>query len=360
MTTHRGPSLHIADYDHSQTVAHRNPEALPTGVYTVPGQYIWDSWIVEDEGILHRYALSASIEYKPNDRHQHAFVRHAVSTDNGDSWEDKGPAVVPNVEAIWPDHVIWTSSILLRKDAPEGKEFLMFITGRSKKDGWTQRIGLCRSKDGFEFSKPQAILEPEERLGYDTTDDDGIIMAWRDPNVMLHPDTGEWHMFFSAKLRDEDGKPRPTVGHAIAENEALDKWKLQPPLRLPHYYRQLEVPYMIHREGRFYLFVSTQNYPLKENNRDKQADYRGYMSEQITGPWKSVHSHKDKIYGHKIYAPTLFELPWNSSNFYAVSFFSSDTPYPLTGTPIVPVKWTGHVPEFMISATLRAILEERK
>lgn len=358
MTLHRGPGLHVPEYDHTQTLAHQKPDELPKGVYTVKGQYIWDSWIVEDEGVLHRYALSASIEYTPNERHQHSFVRHAISRDQGDSWEDIGPAITPTARSTWPDHVIWTSSVLLRKDRPEGKEFLMFVTGRSMKDGWTQKIGLCRSADGYTFDEPRLILAPQERLGYDTTDDDGIIMAWRDPKVLRHPETGQWHMFFSAKMRSEDGTPHPTVGHAIATSDALDEWELQPPLRLPHYYAQLEVPYMIYRDGKFYLFVSTQNFPLKDNNRDKQANYRGYRSDNIRGPWDFVYGHEEALFGHKIYAPTLFELPWGSGNYYAVSFFSSDTPHPLTGTPIIPLEWKGDEPEFRFRSALRDSLQE--
>jgi hypothetical protein len=144
----------------------------PPGVYAVEGQYIWDSWIVEDEGTLHRYALSAPTEgYGPNDRHQHAFVRHATSRDGGRSWKDLGPAIEPQPKGTWPDHVIWTSSVMLRKDAKGEKEFLMFITGRSGGDNdWTQQIGLARSRDGHNFSVPEVILSPEESHGYDITE----------------------------------------------------------------------------------------------------------------------------------------------------------------------------------------------
>jgi len=356
MSTHRGPSLHIPDYDHSKTAAHMSPETLPSQIYTVKGQYIWDSWIVEDEGILHRYALSASIEYIPNERHQHAFVRHAISQDNGLSWIDKGPVITPESNGEWPDLVIWTSSILLRKDGNGKKEFFMFITGRNKEDGWGQRIGLVRSADGYQFGPPEQLLSPAEVFNYDITDDDGIIMAWRDPQVIQEKKTGIWHMFFSAKKKEPDGSVRPTVGHATTTDDSFSNWELQPPLNLPHYYQQLEVPYMIHRNGKYYLFVSTQNHPLKEDNKDKQADYRGYMSDNITGPWEAVYGHKDKIYGHKIYAPTIFEFPRGSSEYAAVSFFSGDTPYPLTGTPIVPIEWDGDCPEFMFRKTLHQYL----
>ncbi|MGD9171269.1 MAG: hypothetical protein PVI97_14590 [Candidatus Thiodiazotropha sp.] len=156
----------------------------PPGVCAVEGQYIWDSWIVEDEGTLHRYALSAPTEgYGPNDRHQHAFVRHAISKDGGKSWEDLGPAIEPQPEGTWPDHVIWTSSVMLRKDAA----------------------------------------------------------------------------------------------------------------------------------------------------------FRGYVGKNVDGPWELIYNDTDRVYGHKIYAPTLFEKTHGSGDYAAVTFFSEDTGCPITGTPVVDI-----------------------
>lgn len=313
----------------------------PPGVYAVAGQYIWDSWIVEDEGTLHRYALSAPSQgYGPNDRHQHAFVRHATSKDGGRSWVDLGPAIEPQPKGTWPDHVIWTSSVMLRKDAQGETEFLMFITGRSGGDeDWTQQIGLARSTDGQNFSVPEVILSPEEIQGYDITDGDGIIMAWRDPFVIRDPKDNRWHMLFSAKSKDKCGVIRPTVGHAVAKDESLTRWRLEPPMELPQYYRQVEVPYMLIRDGNYYLFVSTQANPRMEENAGKEAAFRGYVGENIDGPWKLIYEDTDRVYGHKIYAPTLFEKARGSGDYGAVTFFSEDTGCPITGTPIVDIDW---------------------
>lgn len=333
--------------------------AYPPGVYAVEGQYIWDSWIVEDEGVLHRYALSAPKKgYTPNQRHEHAFVRHAISRDGGLSWEDEGPAVTPQPKGTWPDHVVWTSSVMLHKNGKGEKEFLMFITGRSEEDGETQRIGLTRSKDGQHFSVPQVILNPSETMGYDITDGDGIIMAWRDPFLIQDPTDGRWHMLFSAKSKDSCGVIRPTVGHAVADDGSFTQWTLRRPMRLPQYYRQVEVPYMLQRNGKYYLFVSTQANPLEPNNVGKETAYRGYEGDSITGPWTLVYDQTDRIYGHKIYAPTLFERHHGKGDYAAVSFFSGDTGCPITGTPIVDIHWDGQVPEFEFAEDLGPCLKQ--
>ncbi|MEA1934489.1 MAG: hypothetical protein U9N60_08675 [Thermodesulfobacteriota bacterium] len=134
---------------------------MPAGVYAVEGQYIWDSWIVEDQGILHRYALSApSDKLTPNERHQHAFVRHAISENGGVTWTDKGPAIQPSgIKGVWPDKVIWTSSVMIREENGE-KTFLMFITGRNQEDNdeMNQEIGITTSKDGQHFTRPRRLF----------------------------------------------------------------------------------------------------------------------------------------------------------------------------------------------------------
>lgn len=357
--------------------AQETPPPLPTekvtpaGVYAVNGQYIWDSWLLADSDergkFLHRYALSApSRDYTPNERHLHAFVRHAVSRNGGVTWKDLGPAITPSGEkGVWPDRCVWTSSILLREVKGQ-KLYLMFITGLNSQtpdgkpnDGLIQQIGLATSRNGHTFDQPRVILSPDDskaaELGYDISADDGIVMAWRDPFVFQDPPSGTWHMLFSAKTKDACGTVHPTVGHAVARDDTLRNWELQAPLALPQYYRQLEVPYLIHRENRYYLFVSTQNNPTMHNNRDKEAAFRGFVADAPAGPWSLLYRYDqdqqtDKIYGHQIYAPTIFKRA--SGEYGAVTFFSLDTGCPLTGTPIVAIEWAGDTPLFRFARDL--------
>ena len=211
-----------------------------SGVYKVDGLDTWDNFVIDAEGVLHRYALSAS-KGLGQKRHLQAALRHAVSTDDGLNWQDLDVVLEASRDGRWPDLVIWGSNGVYRDVPGGGKEFLLFVTGRSKADGELQRIGLAKSSNGHDFSRPKVVLDPTSRMGYDITDDDGIIMAWRDPFVFRDHDD-RWHMLFAAKAARPAGPPIATVGHAIAKDDDLEQWELQPPLQLPRHYRQLEVP----------------------------------------------------------------------------------------------------------------------
>jgi len=267
-----------------------------SGVYKVGGSDTWDNFVIEAAGALHRYALSAS-KGLGQKRHLQAALRHAVSTDDGVNWQDLDVVLKANNDGTWPDLVIWGSNGVYRDVPDGGKEFLLFVTGRSKADGELQRIGLAKSANGQNFSRPKVVLDPTPKMGYDITDSDRIIMAWRDPFVFRDHQDDRWHMLFTAKAAMPAGTPLATVGHAIAQDDDLEQWELQPPLQLPRHYRQLEVPSLVQRPGRYYLFVSTQNRPLETDNAAKQAAFRGYVASSLLDPGSSSMAILARYYG---------------------------------------------------------------
>jgi hexokinase len=402
----------------------RSKNSLPEGTYSVEGQYLWDSWIVgapveallEHEKTedarkapklkLFRYGLTAAkeeCENKSNNRHGLAKVRCATSIDDGKTWVDQGVILRPREDEEWPNLVIWTSQTMILN----GK-WVMWVTGRNQGDQKdptgkdlmdSQKIGRVTSKDGIKWlpSEIEVVLRGKDdkeakKMGYDMTNDDNVVAAFRDPMV-FHSD-GKLHMVFAAKHRKvEDGKEYllPTVGYATStDNEGKPgSWKIQSPIVLPHYkelekynidtfkknkpqtplddtVRQIEVPYVVQRKDAkgkeyTYLFVSTQSNPNGETNSEKRAAFRGYVSKNgMNGPFKALYGHvepefngePDKIYEHALYGPTVSELPGDDGKkkYVASTFYSEDTFWPLTGTPLFPVTWddrpTPPVPRF--------------
>lgn len=250
---------------------------------------------------------------------------------------------------------------------------------------------MATSSNRTQWSAPTPLLDGSQpaasKLGYDTTEDDGVFSAFRDPMVFKDEDyvsNGKLHMVFATKQRiEDDGVVHviPTVGYATSADKAggYRKWELQPPLTLPHYVeqpkyalgtpqlgsakiRQVEVPYVVQRKGSdgalyTYLFISTQRRPEESTNDLKEAAYRGYVSKNgVRGPYQPLYAgversarpfadEADKIYGSELYSPTIFELPvaGDVMEYYSSTFFSEDTKWPLTGTPLYPMSWDDKV-----------------
>ena len=143
------------------------------------------------------------------------------------------------------------------------------MTGRSEKDGFLQRIGISFSNDGFVFPPPQLSLDPPltndpltNPFGYNATDADGVIMAWRDPSVTMNPFKKRAELFFASKaLKKKGGKKGVSnnggesvddneriiacVGHAVPSDDTWTKpWTLKPPLQLPYDYAQVYMKYV--------------------------------------------------------------------------------------------------------------------
>ncbi len=322
----------------------------PLGSLDVPGNWIWDSSVVEHNGVLYRYALSASKKWSRDERHDHAELRLATLGARDATWQDKGIVIEAEQDAEWPNLVIWTSNAIVRLTEDGAFEFVLAITGRNIDDGYLQRIGIAKSMNGVKFTPPKMVLAPEgpnvAERGYDVTDlnpSKEVIMAWRDPYLFLDPNDERWHLFFAAKpLNPNPLGPVGTVGHAVASDSTLEVWELLQPLDLPQHYHQLEVPSVIYRGGEYFLFVSTQNNPLMKTNFDKEAAFRAYRADSITGKWKSIYEGSDLVHNHKIYAPTIFQR--EDGSFWAVAFYSEDTPWHIIGTPIVPLQWHDNSP----------------
>ena len=194
------------------------------------------------------------------------------------------------------------------RDVPGGgKEFLLFVTGRSKADGKLQRIGLAKSDDGHNSRGPRSYSTPPPRWA--TTSPTTMASSW--PGVTRS---------CSATTRTADGTcsspPRPpcrqarrsppsgtpspgrrprTVGASVPASTAA----ALPPARGPvaGAAQRPVLPVRLHPEQ-----------PRQEHQQSaKQAAFRGYVAPSLLGPWEFVYGETDLIYGHKIYAPLVFE-----------------------------------------------------
>lgn len=225
-----------------------------TDGYRPSGQYLWDFWILRVDDEYHLFHLEAPTDLTPAERHHRARIGHAVSTDL-ESWERVGVALAPADDPeAWDGKSLWTGWTL-----EDDGTYYLFYTGRSEADGGdTQRIGVATSDDLRAWkrhpSNPVLTADETQYAGRDAACNGTV--AWRDPCVVRDPASGDWLAFVTARDR---GRPRGERGCiARARSPDLVDWRVEGPALSPGRFRDIEVPSLHERDGRWYLLFSVQ------------------------------------------------------------------------------------------------------
>lgn len=208
--------------------------------------WVWDLWTVQDGDLAHLFFLRAPRAVgDPDERHWHASIGHAVSTDLR-SWTVLDDALGPGPPGSWDDASTWTGSVVR-----DGDRWAMLYTGTSTaEDGLVQRIGLATSTDLTTWTKhPGPVMEADGRF-YETLDREvWFDEAWRDPWLHRDDDDGRWHAFVTARARHGDPAGRGVIGHAVSVD--LVEWEVLPPVCEPFGLGQLEVPQLVRAGDRW-------------------------------------------------------------------------------------------------------------
>jgi predicted GH43/DUF377 family glycosyl hydrolase len=160
------------------------------------GQNVLHCAVLEDaEGFKMYYTGEARPGY--------AFrsINLAVSRD-GIRWEKhpRNPLIAPsrNIQSDEFDNVhCHTPTVLYRPDARP--RYQMWYSGYQNNSG--NRIGYAHSEDGVTWTRlPRPVLDYSEPGSFD---DAGL----RSPEVLIHPDTGEYWMWYNGTRKDEHYGP---------------------------------------------------------------------------------------------------------------------------------------------------------
>lgn len=228
--------------------------------------WVWDFWhVVDDDGRHHLFHLKAPHTIgDPELRHWHVAIGHVVSDDLR-GWEARPDALAPGDDGAFDDYTTWTGSIVQHEGV-----WHMLYTGTSKaEDGQVQRVGLATSDDLVTWHRQaDPVLEADPRW-YEVMHDerhDWHDQAWRDPWVFRDPGSGSWHAYVTARSAEGHRAGRGVVGHARSRD--LRTWEVLPPVTQPFGFGQLEVPQLLHLEGRWYLLfcsdVDTQGPDVRD------------------------------------------------------------------------------------------------
>ncbi|MCB9451379.1 MAG: glycosyl hydrolase family 32 [Anaerolineaceae bacterium] len=216
-------------------------------------KWVWDFWFAQDESGTHIFYLQADKSLKMEHlRHWNVSVGHAVSQDLR-HWEILPDAIAPATTPSWDDFTTWTGSIIRH----EGIWYLFYTGSTRRERGYIQRVGYATSKDLLHWERvgttPLMEADPQryEKLDFSAWHDE----AWRDPYLFRDPETGIFHAYITARVKDGPADGRGVIAHATSPD--LHQWAIQEPVTAPGEFGDMEVPQLVPIQGRYYLLFST-------------------------------------------------------------------------------------------------------
>ena len=244
--------------------------------------WLWDFWLARDGAEHHLFYLQAPRSLgREVMRHCNATVGHAVSRDLRD-WKVRPDAVAPGPAGAWDDRAVWTGSVI----AYDGRWWMLYTGVAAADDGLIQRIGLAVSDDLEHWERHPAnpVLEADPRWYEQGLPAHWHDQAWRDPYLLCHPDTGEFHAFISARASSGPVRGRGVIAHARSAD--LEHWQVLPPVAGQcARYGQLELPQVVEVDGRWVLLFSRSIEYDDACNADATTGTHLLMSDDPLGPY---------------------------------------------------------------------------
>lgn len=221
-------------------------------LYHPRGRYHWDFWMIQRGELVHSFYLSRPRPGADDDPDAIDFIGHATTSDLF-TWCEQKPAIPPGAAGDLDDMKPYTGHIVDHHSV-----YHMYYTGRARAEcGRVQRTMLATSTDLATWTKhPRPVMEADGAY-YECEsqpDDEGFV-AWRDPVVVHDEQTGWFHAFLAAHLRDAPFAHKGCVAHARSRD--LISWEVLPPAFAPRRYATVEVPDVFLLDGRWYLTLLT-------------------------------------------------------------------------------------------------------
>ncbi|MFC4987586.1 glycoside hydrolase family 68 protein [Saliphagus infecundisoli] len=284
------------------------PKIEPPEPDPADGLHVWDTWLlrtrtgevatVGDYRVL--FSLTAPADLLPGTRHDVAEIRYFYSRD-GREWTDGGPVFA---DALGQRQ--WAGSALV-----DDGDLYVYYTAAGEADApelsYTQRPAVghggrfSASEDGLalESTWSHEVLFKPDGEHYETADQsEGMIYTFRDPWFFEDPETGRTCLLFEANtpVREDDrcdGDParrefNGCVGLAVSPSGDPTEWELRPPiLDAVCVNQELERPHVVHRDGRYYLFVSSHMHTFAPGLEGYDGLY-GFVADSLDGEYRPL------------------------------------------------------------------------
>lgn len=260
-----------------------------------PARVYWDMWPLQGpDGMPARLAgrelwmaLTAPDRGDPALRHFTAKIHWLERVD--DAWLDRGP-VLPDSPV--PYEREWAGSAVLSNGV-----ITLFFTAAGTADtpgGYQQSLwsaSAALGEDGWpaDWSEPAPLIARPSPLYMPADAHEGApgaIKAFRDPAFFRDPADGAEYLAFTASLGGSNSAFNGAFG--LARWQA-GTWQLLPPLiAADGVNNELERAHLVHHQGRYYAFWSTQNHTFAPHLRHAPTGLYGMVADSLLGPYRPL------------------------------------------------------------------------
>ncbi len=270
----------------------------------IAGLDLWDMWplqLVDGStadfgGETLWMVLSAPALFDPDQRHGIARIR--LMAEQGGAWRDCGNALP---DGLNPGSREWAGSALYD---PESRQVTLFYTVAGHRGeapvSYAQRlfqtVGTLRFDAGAaqitDWSTPQESFVSDDDiyvLVNHTEGSPGLIKGFRDPAHFRDPETGKDYLLFTGSFKPSHSAWNGVIGIAEAPNREMTQWTVLPPLlSADGLNNEQERPHVIFREGRYYLFWSTQRHVFASDGPAGPTGLYGAVAPALMGPYSPL------------------------------------------------------------------------
>ena len=263
----------------------------------LPELDLWDSWPLAHEdgttaeiaGRQYWFFLSAPRFPDPGQRHDAARIR--LASRGVDGWRDHGNCLP---DELSPGSREWAGSAVLHDD---GQAVTLFFTAAGRKGqppSFEQRLfaayGQMRADGPGEWTRSAELVRPDGQRYFIANEGEGtpgMIKAFRDPAWLRDPATGKVHLLFTASAGWDDAAYNGAVGLATMADDGT--WQLEDPLvEAVGVNNELERPHVLVRDGRYYLFWSTQRRTFDPAGPGGPNGLYAMVADRLRGPYRPV------------------------------------------------------------------------
>lgn len=262
----------------------------------LPDLDLWDNWpLAHEDGrtVVHNgrqywFFLSAPRFPDPGQRHDAARIR--LASLGADGWRDHGNAMPDGMN---PGTREWAGSAVLHDDGVSVTLLFTAAGRRGEAPSFEQRLFASAGRLGAdgpgEWQTPQEIVAADEVryvVAREAVGKPGLIKAFRDPAWFRDPATGERHVLFTASAGWDDDDYNGIVGIATLRD---GRWVLGDPLvEAVGVNNELERVHIVTRDGRYYLFWSTQRRTFAPDGVTGPNGLYAMVASSLSGPWIPV------------------------------------------------------------------------